>query len=106
MDFLSCLKKDLNDVRKRRGYQPEEVLVRAGCLRQMIEAFERLDSDARSAHNFHIAPLDQRLFEAVTAMYHQQRKDSDDTIAIIMQTLLPLIEEKQKANHNRAIIHG
>lgn len=95
MKFLENLKRALNDPRTRRDQYTCAVNERD--LRSLIEVYEKVDSDVRSqyASNDPGAPLEYRVHAAVQALYHASEKDADRTMLVIMETLLPLMQERR-----------
>jgi len=94
MNFLKSIKSQIYDPRMGNHSHKERVLVNTRDLRELIDNFEKLDTDARSAHEGQ--PLNQRLAHTLEAVFHQNEKDGEITLLIIMETLRPLIEERRK----------
>lgn len=94
MTFLDQVKADMGDYRKRAGLHGN-ALVNARALQELIDDYERMDSANRVSHNSKSAPPYQILVEAITAPYREQGKNSERVLEIIMETLLPLIQQKR-----------
>lgn len=96
MNFLNLVKLGLDDIRGTRG----KAIVDRQALRELIEHFERLDSHARAmhAHDNSTRHKDSAyvLSTAIEAMYHQQGKNAETTLLVIMETLMPLMQQRQK----------
>src|SRR5574343_1220361 len=97
MSFLDHLKRDLGDPRNR--VDRDTWAVQGRSLHELIDAFEKLDSDARSRYLSADpgAPLEHRVHASVTALYYATEKDADLTMLVIMETLLPLMQERNRA---------
>ena len=98
MDFLRLIKEEINDYEKRRGMR-ESIVVNTCALRELIDRYERLESWERAIQEHQIPgiSLHMVLADAITAVYHSHGKNAEATLLTIMDTLKPLIEEKQKA---------
>ena len=97
MNYLARVKYDLEQRPINRSGKPE-MIVDAYALKQLVESYEKMDSEFRSLHGHKsFAPIEKRLHDDLTAMYLAYGKQTDACIRIIMQTLLPLIEEKFRA---------
>lgn len=92
MSFLDKIKSDIKDPRNQRGSR-YQVLVDIHSLYELVEAFERCDSGLKALTSTGV-DLEEMLHYAITALYHRDN-DSDKTLMIIMQTLLPLMRERQ-----------
>lgn len=94
MTFLTRLKEQMSDPRLGNRLGREEVRVSSRALLQLIEAFERLDSEARANHP---SPTShERLARDIEAEFHANGKDGEITLLVIMDTLRPLIEQRHK----------
>lgn len=97
MNFLQRIKAQLYDPRQGRVGMGQQVRVDSIALSELIDNFESLDSQFRASFKHH--DLRAHLRDAITAMYHNQGRNSELTLLVIMETLTPLIEanEKRKA---------
>ena len=96
MDFIKTIKRDLSQERNIIGLR-DRVAVNARALRALIKTYETLDSQARALYRAGPAlELDHQLRNTITALYHQERENTETTLMTIMQTLLPLMELKEK----------
>jgi len=102
MNFLERIKKDINDPRNRQGMR-ERVVVDARSLRELLEHFETMDTAERALHkDARRLEIEHQLHNLIEAAYHQQGKDAETTLMLIMETLLPLMESRRK---ERGTIH-
>lgn len=101
MNFLQSIKNSVFDYRMR--VSPDKVVVDRRHLMELIEHFERIDSELRSRHNEGQVHFNQHLAEAITAAWHRSNKDGEGTLLVIMDTLRPLMleERKVKERHKR-----
>ena len=97
---LERLRSDLQNPRNSQGMR-QACVVDYKALVELLDGYERFDSDARSAQDIY-APLERRLHDAITAMYHNQRKNGERTLTIIMQTLADLMTENQNRQERLA----
>ena len=65
-----------------------------GALQDLIDHFERLDSLARSQYPG--PSVNETLQYAIEAVFHNNSKDGEITLLIIMDALKPLIENRYK----------
>ena len=102
MNFLDQVKHDIEmaiDPRRSRmlanstGQAAGAISLRA--LVEVINAYERLDAEMRSLHNAPIQ-LGERLHNNIIALYHESGKNYERVFLVIMATLLPLLEDKEK----------
>ena len=104
MNFIETIKRDLSQERNLRGLRGR-VLVDARALYALIETYETLDSQARVLYEGSAGlELDHQLRNTITALYHRERKNTETTLMTIMQTLLPLMERKEKEARARLLI--
>ena len=94
MSFLKRIKNQMNDPRTGNYRHKERVLINGCDLRELVDNFERLDSDMRSAHP--TPSINERLSNAIEAIFHQNKKDGEITLLVIMETLKPLVEARHK----------
>lgn len=95
MDFLSRIKKDLYDARRQQGLR-DKTMVDTRCLMELIERFEVMDNEERLRHGSGHIGLDHHLHNAVLAVYHAKKRNAEETMLIVMETLKPLIEENRR----------
>ena len=96
MNFLQRLKEELNDPKNCMG-QREKVLVSTKALRELLYHFETLDSYERATHKeTRKQHINEQLRHTICASYHQQGKNTETTLMLIMDTLRPLMEERHK----------
>ena len=82
MSFLKRIKGNLND--HRRGSR-ESVTVDRRSLIELVEHFERLDSEGRAFHDS--GSVRQNLHHAIEAMFYAQAKDSEFILLVVVETL-------------------
>jgi hypothetical protein len=96
MSFIERIKQNLNDERNRRGMR-DKVLVDARALDELVRHYDVLDSAERALHpEARRQQIFKQLHDTLAAAYHQQSCDSELTLMVVMETLLPLIEQKQR----------
>jgi len=96
MNYLQRLKNELNDPRNCGG-QREKVLISTKALRELLYHFESLDSYERATHKeARRRHISEQLHSTICACYQQQGKNAETTLMVIMDTLRPLMEERQK----------
>lgn len=104
MNFIETIKRDLSEERNLRGLRGR-VVVDGRALCELVETYETLDSQARALYEGSAAlELDHQLRNTITALYHRERKNTETTLMTIMQTLLPLMERKEKEARARLCI--
>ena len=103
MNFLERVKRDLQDNQGTRG----KVFINYQALCKLVYDFERLDSYVRATHPDQkkrrtdmYQCIEVELARVIEAMYHQQGRDSEATLMVIMETLLPLMQKRRKENHS------
>lgn len=96
MDFLQRIKDELLDPRNTRGMRGK-VSVSVKELDSLIYHFEELDSYARATDRTSRAlHVNECLHNTIIAAYQQQGRNAETTLMVIMDTLLPLMEERNK----------
>jgi hypothetical protein len=95
MSFLRRIKEDLNnwDIQRGRG---ECVYIRRNDLMELIDQYERMESRERIIHERGFCSVEPMLADAINAIYHEQGRNAETTLLLIMETLKPLIEERYK----------
>jgi len=95
-NFLEHIKADLDEPRNLRGMRGR-VVVDARNLRKLIECFETMDTTARAlCPSGRTLEVGHQLHNLIEAAYHLQGKNAETTLALIMGTLLPLIEARHR----------
>ena len=96
MSFIKRIKRDL-DFNERRYGRREQTLVDSRSLRELIDNFEALDSEARALYPAGRSDeLTNQLHHAVEAVFHRNDKNAEITLMVIMGALMPLMEERYK----------
>ncbi len=105
MSFLQTIKNALHDERGQRGRRGYNV-VPTRALIELVEHFERVESQQRLAHNRKHVPEPARILaESLIASYHTL-KDEGALFLFIMDVLKPLIEERKKMERAKAYTDG
>lgn len=92
MSFLTRIKEQMTDPRWGNRHGKHRVLVAGADLRELIDHFERIDSEMRSRS--HSPTVHETLARAIEAEFHNNGKDGEVSLLVIMDTLKPLIEER------------
>lgn len=96
MNFLERIKEELNGPRNRQGTR-DKVVVDARSLRELLDHFETMDTAERALHlEGRALEIEHQLHNLIVAAYHQQGKDAETTLMLIMGTLQPLMESRRK----------
>ena len=95
MDFLERIKTELHDYRRQQGLR-SKTMVDTRCLLELIERFEQMDSEDRVGHNMGHVGLEYHLHNAILAVYHAKKRNSEETLLTIMETLTPVIKENRR----------
>jgi aspartate carbamoyltransferase catalytic subunit len=96
MNFIERIKADLNEPKNRQGMR-EKVVVNAHALRKLLEHFETMDTAERALHpESRALEVNHQLHNLIEAAYHQQGKNAETTLMLVMSTLLPLMKERHK----------
>ena len=104
MGFLNTIKNTLHDERHHRGSQGH-TLVPTRAFIELVEHFERLDSEHRSISTQVCEPLEHRLHTILEALY-KEGMCGEQLMLIIMDTLKPLIKDRQKMDRAKAYADG
>ena len=92
MTFLTRIKEQMTDPRLGNRHGKDRVLVTSRDLLELIDHFERIDSEMRSLS--HSPSTHETLARAIEAEFHNNGKDGEVSLLVIMGTLKPLIEER------------
>lgn len=107
MSFLERIKKGMADPRNNYGGFNRKVSINYSDLCELINHFERLDSEQRA---FHIDSSDDfyRLIRSnITAAYHHSRKDSVAVMTLAMEIVTELRKKEfDNADQNRSMKTG
>lgn len=102
--FLTRLKSEMYNERQH-GYR-EKVLVSRRALETLLHHFEDMDAYLRATppevRQKHIR---EKLHHTLRAMYEQQGKDSEATLMAVMDTLRPLMEERQRQRELNTFVY-
>jgi len=93
MNFLQRIKSQINDPRQIQGSH-QFTRVDYSALAELVDHFESVDAQFRALHDER--DTRQNLRNAITAMFHEKGRNSEEVLVLIMDTLQPLIEEKLK----------
>jgi len=98
MNFLKRLKSDLNEPMNLRGMR-SKVHVDARSLRELIHHYENMESTERALnYEARYLEVNHQLHNLITASYHKQGRNAETTLMLIMDTLRPLMKERDKEN--------
>lgn len=96
MNCFERIKTDLYGERNRRGNR-ETSVVDTRSLLELLRHYESLDSEARALHpEGRRQEINEQLHHMITASYIKQGKNAETTLMLIMDTLRPLMEQKEK----------
>ncbi|MDH5185079.1 MAG: hypothetical protein OEX12_14445 [Gammaproteobacteria bacterium] len=95
MSFLKRLKDQISDPRWGNHSHKDRVLVNNRDLRELIEHFERLDSYDRAIGDMQ-CHINRQLHNTLLSVWDLHDKNSDLVWMMIMDTLNPLMLEKQR----------
>lgn len=101
MSFIERIKEQLNDPKQRRFGQ--EAGINRRDLEELIHHFEILDSAARALSDQE-GDLYKQLHDTIEALYKNNR-DGEYLIAVIMNTLTPLIRERMLQEQSDKRLH-
>jgi hypothetical protein len=105
MNFIEQLKLSLTNPRNRHG-QNTQCLVSIRALDKLISEYESLDSMARVHYDgYETLPLQEKLADVLTALYKNNDQNGDRILLTIMDIMMPLIEEKNKAKDREDYIN-
>jgi hypothetical protein len=98
MSFIKRLKNDLNDSMKHRDMR-SKAHVDASALRELIDRFEDMDATERALnYEARYLEVNHQLHNLIVASYNKQGKNAETTLMLIMDTLRPLMKEREKEN--------
>jgi len=101
MSFLDRVKRDMNDPRKNRPMgRGSDCLVDYRALTELIDNFERLESQLRINNDHHEQPV-TRLHNAIVAAYHDQGKSNEMMMLDVVTTLQQLMNDNYELNVRR-----
>jgi hypothetical protein len=103
MTFLELIKRDLDDYRMRA--RDGKVVVNRRALEELVSHFERVDSELRSRYSADKESFMRHLRDAITAAWHRSDKNGERTMMVIMDTLHPLLIEKEKLSNRLLKAH-
>ena len=98
MSFLKRLKSDLNEPMNLRGMR-SKVMVDASSLHELIYRFEDMDATERALdYDARYLEVNHQLHNLIVASYNKQGRNAETTLMLIMDTLRPLMKEREKEN--------
>lgn len=99
MNFLKRLKSRLD---RREGGHHREVVIDRRDLYELIEQFERIDSEFRQLHDK--GELERELANCAMAVFRKHGNSFDHVQLIVSNSVNPLIEEEVKTRERKLIM--
>ena len=94
------LKQQIEELRGRRS-----INVDVRVLYDLVDDYEKMDSELRIRHNERISrPMARLLWDAIVAAYHNNNKSSEKVLKDVMECLTMLNKENQKLEAIRSMI--
>jgi len=99
MNFLERIKHNLEDYRNTRGRR-DMVFVDRVALLELLSHYEVMDATERALPPAGVRQgISHQLHNLITASYLLQGKNSERTLMVVMDTLLPLMDKRHKERH-------